>query len=518
MKIQAPDTGVFSLKGAGRAVDSKSRIEGKTVYTALDDLDYGPAEQPDSTGKVGRIQVPAGIATRRLYRDVALIAWPSLVELVLTQLTSMADQVMVGRLPGQEGIMALAAVGLAAQPKFLLMTMIQAMNVGATAMIARFRGQQDRAGANRVFKHAMILNLVMSALFMGVGLLLCEPMIRFMGGSGISDETLRQGVVYLNIQMYGFIPLCLGITVTAALRGIGDTRTPMLYNTLANVINLGFNYVMIYGHFGVPKMGVAGASWATIIGQTAAFAIAMAVALGRKHYVFLDLKERFVFDRRLMVQVVGIGIPSMLEQLFLRAGIIIYTRQVTGLGDTVYAAHQVCMNIQTMTFMVGQAFATAATTLMGQSIGKRRYDMAAVYMRKTRDLGIASSFLLMALMVLFNRQIIGLFKNDASIIDLAAPILILLAASQPFQADQFIVAGGLRGAGDTRFPAVVMAVTVLGARALLCILLVNYFHMGLWGAWIALVADQLLRTVLMSARYRSGRWKRISLGRTHQSA
>ncbi len=493
----------------------KSGIEGKTVYTALDDLPYGPAESPDAAGKVGRVRPPAGVSERRLYRDVVLIAWPSLVELLLTQLTSMADQVMVGHLPGQEGIAALAAVGLAAQPKFLLMTMIQAMNVGATAMVARFRGQNDRAGANRVFKHAMLLNLLMSAFFTGLGLFLCEPMIRLMGGAGITEETLRQGVTYMLIQLYGFVPLCLSITVTAALRGIGDTRTPMVYNTLANVINLIFNYIMIYGHFGVPKMGVAGASWATIIGQTVAFFIAMTVALRKKHYVFLDFKEKFVFDRRLMSRVVGIGVPSMMEQLFLRAGIIIYIRQVASLGDTVYAAHQVCMNVQSMTFMMGQAFATAATTLMGQSIGKRRYDMAAVYMRRTRNVGIAASFVLMALMVLFNDQIIALFKNDPDIIRLGAPILWLLAASQPFQADQFIVTGGLRGAGDTRFPAVVTAVTVLGVRSLLAMLLINVFRLGLWGAWIALVADQLMRTLLVSVRYHNGRWKRLAIGKAY---
>ncbi len=488
--------------------------EGKlrTVRTALDDLDYGTPDAPENTGKVGRIQIPGGVTQKQLYRDVALIAWPSLVELVLTQLTSMADQVMVGHLPGQEGITALAAVGLAAQPKFLLMTMVQALNVGATAMIARFRGQQDREKANLVFKHAMLLNLLISALFMAVGLLLSGQLIRFMGGAGISGETLELGITYLNIQLYGFIPLCLGFTVTAALRGIGDTRTPMVYNTIANVINLGFNYLMIYGHFGFPKLGVAGASLATIIGQTIAFFIALTVALRKKHYVYLDFREKFTFDRELMGRVVGIGMPSMLEQLFMRTGIIIYTRQVTGLGDTVYATHQVCMSIQAMSFMVGQAFSNAATTLMGQSIGKLRYDMSAVYMRVTRNLGIAVSFVLMALMVCFNEQLIGLFKNSQEVISMGAPILILLAASQPFQADQFIVAGGLRGAGDTRFAAVVMAVTVLGVRSLLCIALIRFFGLGLWGAWIALVADQCMRTLLMALRYHSGRWKEISRG------
>ncbi len=487
----------------------------KTVVTALDSLPYGDPGSPEETGRVKKSVLPEGLTKRQIYRDVILIAMPSLVELVLTQLTSIADQMMVGNLPGQEGIVALSAVGLAAQPKFLLMTMIQAMNVGATAVIARFRGQQNRAKCNDVFKHAMILNLVMSVLFMVVGLMTSEWLISFMGGTGISAEALALGKTYLDIQLYGFIPLCITITVTAALRGIGDTKTPMIYNTLANVINLGFNYVMIYGHFGVQKMGVAGASWATVIGQTVAFFIAIWVSFRKKHYVYIDIREKFKFSPGLMTDVVRIGVPSMIEQLLMRAGLIIYTRQVTGLGDTVYATHNVCMSIQSMSFMMGQAFANAATTLMGQSIGKHRYDMSAVYMRRTRDLGILSSIFMALLMVLFNEQIIAMFKNEPEVIKMGAPILLLLAASQPFQADQFIVSGGLRGAGDTKFTAVVMAVTVLGLRSGLAVLFIEKMNMGLWGAWIALVVDQCSRTFIMALRYQSGRWKQISQSFKH---
>ncbi len=488
---------------------------GKTVITALDRLPYGQEGDPGETGRVGKAAAPEGVTRRELYRDVILIAMPSLIELVLTQLTSIADQMMVGNLPGYEGIVALTAVGLASQPKFLLMTMVQAMNVGATAVIARFRGQQKREKCNDVFKHAMILNLLMSVFFMAVGLMTSEWLIRFMGGTGISEEAIMLGKEYLDIQLYGFIPLCMTITVTAALRGIGDTKTPMIYNTVANVINLGFNYVMIYGHFGVPKMGVAGASWATNIGQTVAFFIAMWVSLGKKKYVYLDLREKFVFNRGLMGDVINIGVPSMVEQLLMRLGLIIYTRQVTGLGDTVYATHNVLMSIQSMSFMVGQAFAAAATTLMGQSIGKRRYDMSAVYMRRTRDLGVVFSLFMAAVLAFLNRPIIAMFKNDPAVIDMGAPILYLLAASQPLQADQFIVSGGLRGAGDTRFTAVVMAVTVLGLRSGLAIITINYMNLGLWGAWIALVIDQCSRTFIMALRYHSGRWKEISRSFKH---
>jgi putative MATE family efflux protein len=303
----------------------------------------------------------------------------------------------------------------------------------------------------------------------------------------------------------------MGFTVTAALRGIGDTKTPMIYNTVANVVNLIFNYLLIYGKFGFPEMGVAGASIATVIGQTVAFIIAVIVILGKKRYIYLDFKEKFTFDKQLMGSVVNIGIPSMVEQLFMRAGIIMYTRMVAGLGETMYATHQICMSVQAMSFMVGQAFANAATTLTGQSLGKHRIDMAEIYMKTTRTIGIAFSFVLAAAMVLFGRSIVSLYNSNTDVINMGAKILILLAASQPFQADQFIVSGGLRGAGDTRYTAVVILITIVGIRAGLCALMMNVFHLQLWGAWIALVADQCLRTVLMAARYHTGKWKKLAL-------
>ena len=486
---------------------------GKTIKTTLDSLPYGNPTEEDLHGRVKKAELPQGVTRSMLTRDVVMIAWPSLLELILTQLTSMADQIMVGRLPGMQGVMALSAVGLSAQPKFMLMTMIQALNVGATALVARFRGQQDRVKTNQVFKQALLLNLILAAIFMTVGVTFSEQLVRFISGNGISEETLKLGVQYLDIQMYGFIPLCITFTVTAALRGIGDTKLPLIYNTIANVVNLFFNYVMIYGKLGCPAMGVVGASWATIIGQTVAFCVAMVVIFNKKHFIYIDLKEKFKFDPTLMKGIVTIGLPSMIEQLFMRAGMIIYGRTVASLGDVRYATHHVCMSIQSMSFMMGQAFSNAATTLMGQSLGKRRYDMASIYMRQTRTLGIIVSLVLASLFVIFRRTIIGWYNSTPEVITLGSGILLLIAASQPFQADQFITSGGLRGAGDTRFTAVVTAFTVLGVRSGLGLLFVRVFHWGLWGAWIAMISDQLVRTGLMVWRYNSGKWKIMASNR-----
>lgn len=479
-----------------------------SVQVVLDQLPFGPEDRAGMHGKAGNPPTPDGVEKKALTRDVMMLAWPSLLELILTQLTSIADQIMVGRIPGEMGVVALAAVGLSYQPKFLLMTAVQALNVGATAVIARYRGQQNREKVNQVFRHALLINFLLSILIMVTGLLNADWMVRFMG-TNISEETLRLGIEYLVIQFWGTIPLCMTFTMTAALRGCGDSRTPMIYNTVANVVNLFFNYMLIYGKFGAPAMGVAGASLATVIGQTVAFLIALWAISGKRSYVYLSFKEKFSFDATIITNVIRVGVPAMVEQLLMRAGIIIYGRTVAGLGDLKFATHQVLMSIQSFSFMLGQAFSSSATTLVGQSLGKRRYDMAVIYMKQTRKLGRIAALVLMVLVVLFRRGILGLFTTDTEVIAIGCEIMFLIALCQPLQSDQFIVAGGLRGAGDTKFTAITTLITILGARSLIAILLINLLNWGLWGAWIALLADQLIRTVLVSLRFHSGAWKRI---------
>lgn len=197
----------------------------------------------------------------------------------------------------------------------------------------------------------------------------------------------------------------------------------------------------------------------------------------------------------------------MAENIVMRIGIIIYAKTVASLGNDAYATHQVCMSLQALSFMNGQAFAVSATTLMGQSLGKNRPDMAQAYCSRTQRLGAYVSLILMAVFTLFGKEIITLYNTDSYVVETGAKILFLLAFTQPFQASQFILAGALRGAGDTKATARITTVTVLILRPAIAILFINYLKTGLIGAWIALVADQLARTLLVGIRYKSGKWK-----------
>ncbi|MDD6033519.1 MAG: MATE family efflux transporter [Oscillospiraceae bacterium] len=475
----------------------------KQLHTALDGLPFGDGS-PESLGRVDK-RLPEGITSRMLYRDVVRIAWPSFVELMLTQLTSMVDLMMVGSL----GAWALTAVGLTTQPKFLLMTMFAAMNVGATALVARYKGAGTPEKANLVVRQAMLLTFLLSLTASILGYVFAEPMVLFMGAA--DEQALQGGTVYLQIQMLGFVFMALTSTFTAVLRGVGDSRTAMVYNLIANLVNVVFNYLLIYGHLGFPQMGVAGASLATIIGQFVAFVMAGLVMLRGRGYLKLRLREGFRPNREILENIFQIGLPAMVEQLLMRAGMIIYSKTVASLGTVPFATHQVCMNIQALSFMNGQAFAVSATTLMGQSLGRKRPDMGQAYCTRTRRIGMMVAILIGLTFVFFGHQLVGLYNDDPEIIRLGGRILLLVAVMQPLQSSQFIIAGGLRGAGDTRATAVITFITVLLVRPISAIVFINLFHWGLEGAWIAMVLDQLLRSILVLLRYQSGKWKQIKL-------
>jgi putative MATE family efflux protein len=476
--------------------------------TALDRVEAGSASvEGDAFPKNNNRALPAGIASKMLYRDVVRIGFPSMGELVLTQLASMVDLMMVGRL----GPWALAAVGLATQPKFLVMMLFMAMSVGTTAMVARHRGAGNPEKANLVLRQSLLLTFVFGIASSLLGYIFAEDLIRFMGAPDAA--ALEGGTVYFQWQCIGLLGLALTSTATAALRGVGNSRTAMMYNTVANVVNVIFNYLMIYGNFGFPRWEVMGASVATIIGQFVAFFLAMAALLGNKNFIKLRFVDSFKPDRETINAISRIGLPALVEQAVMRVGVIAYTRIVASLGTALYATHMACMSIQGISFMIGQAFAVSATALVGQSLGKKRPDMAAQYSSRACRMGMAVSGLLALCFVVLGRQIMSLYVGEGSdasqIIEMGELILRMVAIMLPLQSLQFILAGSLRGAGDTSSIAIITFITVLVIRPGIAGVTVTILRWGLVGAWIALILDQALRSCLVLMRYKTGKWKTI---------
>ena len=474
----------------------------KTIPITLDKLPAGKDMYEYGGGERYSKKLPEGVTRGNIYKDVIRIGWPAFIELMLTQLVGMFDQIQVGAV----GPYAISAVGLSNQPKFLLMTAFMSMNVGTTAMIARARGRKDADTANLFLRQGLALTFVLSVIMSIVGYIFARPLCAFMGAA--DPQTLDAATEYLQIMMIGMVGLALTNVVTSALRGVGNTRAPLIYNIISNCVNIFFNWVLITGHLGFPRLEVRGAAIATVIGQSTAFIIAMIVITTTKGFVHLDWKlSGFKLKKTAISDIVRIGLPAAGEQLVMRAGMIIYTRIVASLGTNAYATHTICMNIQALTFMNGQAFAVSATSLVGQSLGKKRPDMAQAYSKASQNTGFAVALIFAAAFLIAGGWIVGLYTDVEEIILAGEKILLFVAFVQPFQSSQLILAGAMRGAGDTKFVAYITAFTMLVVRPVIAALLIYVFHMGIMGAWYALAADQLIRTLLVFMRYHSGKWK-----------
>ena len=436
---------------------------------------------------------------------IVTLTWPALAENILASLASMVDMIMVGGL----GAYAISAVGLIMQPKFIMVAAFMAMNIGTTALVAQNKGARNLDGANEALNQSLILSVAMTIIIGAVLLVSAEPLVRLIAAGGLSENIIREALVYYRIQIYGLPAISLTFTINAALRGAGNTRATFYNNTVANLVNVALNYCLIGGNLGFPRLEVAGASWATIIGQYIAFLMALYVILNGKQYVQLFFRKLWKLNLSMMKRIMNIGIPSFVEQVVMRVGALWFTTIVTALGDVPYAAHMIAMNIQMLSFTTGMAFGTAATTLVGQSLGRKRVDLAKIYVRMTQNLGLIVSLVIAALMFTCGRFVTGMYSSEMEIVALSADMLKIIAIVNPIMNARTVHASALRGAGDAKFLALVTFFGMILLRPFFGILLVNYFEMGLTGAWIAFSSDFVFSFFATVVRYRRGKWTQI---------
>lgn len=435
---------------------------------------------------------------------IITMAWPVIAEMSSTTLTQIVDMMMVGRL----GAVAVASVGISMMPLQYSIRLFNALNVGTTALVARFTGAKEQGQAGRTLHQSLFMAFGVM-LLLGVSFFAFAPqIITFMGAE---PEVVATGTVYLRILVPGFILMLLRMVVTAALRGIGDTKTPMMVNIMVNISNIIGNYLFIFGNFGFPEMGVYGAALATSLARGGG-AIAMLYLLTKRHpYLWVGWKNFFHIDLEMIKRIAKVGLPASAEQLIQRIAQIYYLRIVASLGTVALAAHQIALKTESLSYMPGFGFAVATTALVGQNLGAKRPDRSHKSGNTAWLMAISTMGVMGILFFFFSESFMRLFTDDPEIIEMGRVALKIVAFSQIPMATHFIFAWGLRGAGDTKpvFYATVFATWVgrLGSAYLFVIIL----DMGLAGAWLAMVVDWTMRGAYVAWRFQQGKWKEIEV-------
>lgn len=432
------------------------------------------------------------------------IAWPAVIESFLVALVAFVDNIMVSGL----GAYAVAAVGLTTQPKFIAFAFFISLNVATSALVARRRGEGDRDAANRTLKQVLTIMVVMIVIVTAVFYSFAEPLLKFVGAQ---PDTINASTEYFRIIIgFSFFQL-ISMTINAAQRGVGNTKIAMRTNVISNLVNVFFNYLLIHGNFGFPALGVKGAAIATVIGSACACVISVASICNPKGYLYLFHEKGIRFDKRTMRSIAELSSTTMAEQIFMRIGFLLFTMVVSNLGTEAYAAHQVGMNCMHLSFAFGDGFNVAAVSLVGQSLGAKRKDLAAMYGAACQRFGMTVSLVMCGFFVFFGETLFTFFFTEPEIIAMGGKITKILAVMLFLQIRQVITAGCLKGAGDTKFVAMVAFISITIIRPLGAWLFCYPLGLGLIGAWAGTLIDQSVRCILNSMRFATGKWSKIEI-------
>ena len=448
------------------------------------------------------------------------LAAPVLVEQILHLTVQFTDMILTGHfLPGDAYV---AAISLMAYAMWILGMMFGFIFYGAMALTARFTGKRDPGTTNHVMNQSIAAGLIWAGLLMLLGIPLADDFVRLMGLSGVAAEA---GARYLTIQLCVLPCIMIERVGIACLRGAGDTVSGLLVMVVVNVVNILLSYSLVTGSWGMPDLGWGGLAYGTATGQLVGGVILVfLLARGRAGYR-LSLRSMWP-DWMMIHRILRIGIPGGIDGLLVCFCQLAFVRIITSLGETAFAAHGVALQIEALAYMPGGAFQIAAATLAGQYLG------AGDPWRATQSVlsacGAAIVFMMAAGVgfYIYAIPLVTMFLGDETraAVPLAAAILHVIAYAMLPLAIVNVLSGGLRGAGDTRWP---MAITLLGMvvvrlplAAYLAMegfvvpglgLAVQGLGLGVVGAWYAVVVDLIVRSILFSVRFFQGGWKQIEV-------
>ena len=453
---------------------------------------------------------PAGRAAH--LRTLTHLAWPAIIEQLLGTMVSYVDTAMVGLVSPA----ATAAVGINAACIWLCNSFLSGVGVGYSVQVANAVGARDHERARSVMRQGLVATVFSGLLVLALFQLLAGSIPRWLGAE---PEVLPQAVAYLRFYALG-LPFAAAVAVfSAILRCLGDTKRPLIFNTAANLLNIVFNFFLIYGPrsvawgglaFTVPGagLGVAGAAIASALALGVAGALTLRSVFDQRRALSISLKEDYRPDRAIIGQAVRLGGPYIGERFTVNLGQIAMTRVVASLGTVAIAANHIATTAEGLCYLPAYGVSFAATALVGQAVGARNKDDARAYGNLAGMLGFAICVVTGAALFVLARPLSALFTTDPAVVELSAQVLRIVSVSEPLFAAFIVLSGALRGAHDVKFPMFLALFCMWGVRVVLAPVLVFHFQVGLAGVWAAMAADLVFRGVLCSLRWRSGKWVR----------
>ncbi len=489
-----------------------------------------------------------GLPKKWLRKDVLNLTMPILMEQAFLMSLGVVNTIMASRI-GRE---AVSAIGMVDSIHFIFIAFFSALAVGGTVVVAQLTGLGKTDQANDAAKQALFSGLVLS-LLITVVLWLGKHLLIQSIYSTADPDVLKNAFLYFNITVLTYPLIFISTIANVVLRGAGDTLTPTKISIIINVINLVLSYTLIYGlHFGgggpadggiaagnssripaivingivvasstgihIPGMGVKGAAIAISIARSlGALFVLIVLARGTKQMRLGGL-GRFRLNMPLQKSIFGIGIPASVESLMFNGGKLVTQVFIVGMGTISIASNYIAGSMNSLLLIPGNALCIAATTMVGQAMGRRDTAEAASLMKYMVWLAVAAQIVMGLVTYPITPAIAGLYSQEPKIIELASRLFRMSLIVSPIAWSwSFLLPSGLKGAGDVKFTMMTSVISMWTFRIVLGYLFAIPMKLGVAGIWLGMYLDWVVRGILYGWRLKSGRWKSMRVLRGEEA-
>ncbi len=433
------------------------------------------------------------------HKKILSISLPAAFNSLLDMLQVITDLIMVGTISA----VAVASVGLGLQALMFVFSVLTVLQVGTNALISRFYGakrmNQGSLALATLLRFAFLLSVPMT-LFWYFG------SRGFYGWMGVASEVQALGSAYVSILTLMIPFILLKYVFVTALNATGDTTTPMYVKIASIVLNVSLNYMLIFGNFGFPAMGVSGAAVATVIVNVLELGVYVWLYVKRK----TPFTPRWYFSKSLLDRALKVGLPATYERTLTVTSFMLFTYIIANYSTEALAGYQIGLRIEGLAFMPGIGFTIAAMALMGQGLGAKKPEQAREDVLLVLKYAIGLMFFLSFFMIFMPEYIVSYFTNDAKTIEQASLYLQIVGLSQIPLAFNFVLSGALRGAGDSKRTLRINLSSLWLVRIIPAFVLSWIFHDIMW-VYIAMISDTFVKALFLWRAFNKGAWKKIEV-------
>lgn len=435
---------------------------------------------------------------------------PTILSFILSSIFSIVDTMLIGTIKDEKIYAAsMSAINITSRIMLFISALSRGINVASSTMISRYISVENKEKMQSILLHTILINVFwISFPLVIIALVFVKPIMMFIGNDYIIYETSKG--YYISI-MVGFIFSSFNNTMAFLVRAVGESKTSLKFEVFSNFFNIIGDILLINGIWIFPKLEVTGAGIATL-----SYLMVLAIC-----YLFLlfksnsklriDFKYKFKFDRKLIKDILQLGIPASTELFSIRGANIIFTKIIGTLGTTVLAAQQICMSIFGLIIEIGNAISVSVAPLVSKSIGERKEAVAKLYVKESKKLALILSSIIAISILLLSNVILDLYTNSENIKSVVKTVLIIIIVTQYGQNIRDVYAGGLRGIGDTKYIAKYTILLETLFKIILSYILVNLLGFDLVAIWMVILVVEILKAIIFYERFYSGKWKDIKI-------